>query len=82
VIQLSAAVFAQYARARNPSVLRRTKYRAKRENSIPFKYYRSAIAAIVRYHKRSNDPSVLKEAVQVLEGGSPRLTTGPSAPES
>ena len=66
-IQLSVLVFAQFFRARRMTTLKQSKYPAKKENQIPFKYYRTAIATIIRYHKRNDDTGcVFDEAIVKL----------------
>jgi hypothetical protein len=62
MIQIPVLVFAKYLRNRRTSGLKQVKHAEKKENQIPFKYYRSALAAITRHHKSGNDPSVFKKA--------------------
>jgi hypothetical protein len=62
MIPIPVAVFAKYLRNRLTSGLKQIKYSEKKENQIPFKYYRSAIAAISRHHRSGNDPAVFKQA--------------------
>lgn len=66
-IQLSALVYAKFFRTRRMAGLKPSKYPAKEENHIPFKYYRTAVATIIRYHKKNNDPAVFDEAIAKLE---------------
>lgn len=65
-IQLSALVYAKFFRTRRMAGLKPSKYPAKKENHIPFKYYRTAIATIIRYHKNGNNPAVFDEAIAKL----------------
>ena len=62
MIQIPVSVFAKYLRNRRIAGLKQTKYAEKKENQIPFKYYRSALSAITRYHRNGNDPAVFKKA--------------------
>ena len=66
MIQIPVVVFAKFLRNRRTSELKKIKYPEKRENQIPFKYYRSAIAAITRHHRSGNDPVVFKKAQEEL----------------
>jgi hypothetical protein len=62
MIQIPVLVFARYLRNRRVAGLKQVKHAEKQENQIPFKYYRSALAAITRHHRSGNDPAVLKKA--------------------
>jgi hypothetical protein len=66
MIQIPVLVFARYLRNRRTYGLKQVKYAEKKENQIPFKYYRSAIAAIMRYHRGGNDPIEFKKAREKL----------------
>lgn len=66
MIQIPVSVFARYLRNRRTYGLKQIKYTEKKENQIPFKYYRSAIAAITRYHRCGNDPMEFKKAREKL----------------
>lgn len=67
LIQISALVYAKFFRTRRMAGLKQSKYPAKKENQIPYKYYRPAIAAIIRYHKKNNDPAVFDDAIAKLQ---------------
>jgi hypothetical protein len=47
--------------------LKPTKDKEKQENQIPFKYYRTAIAAISRYHKDDNNRSIFRRTLDQLQ---------------
>jgi hypothetical protein len=66
MIQIPVSVFAKYLRNRRTYKLKQIKYTEKKENQIPFKYYRSAIATITRYHRCGNDPMEFKKAREKL----------------
>ncbi|MCI0562896.1 MAG: hypothetical protein MN733_30820, partial [Nitrososphaera sp.] len=67
MIPVSANVFARYLRTRRLGVLKPIKDKEKEENQIPFKYYRTAIAAISRYHKSDNNRSIFRRALDQLQ---------------
>jgi hypothetical protein len=66
MISLPVSIFVKYLKSKRTAQLRQVKHREKKENQIPFKYYRSAIAAIATYHRNGNDPSVFKNAKKTL----------------
>jgi hypothetical protein len=66
MIQIPVLVFARYLRNRRTYGLKQVKHTEKKENQIPFKYYRSAIAAITRYHRSGNDHTEFKKAREKL----------------
>jgi|GEM_PF-6444729 len=66
MIVLPVSVFVKFLRNKRTAQLRQVKHREKKENQIPFKYYRSAIAAITAYHRSGNKPEVFKTAKKNL----------------
>lgn len=66
MIPLPVSIFVKYLKNKKTAPLRKAKHPEKKENQIPFKYYRSAIAAIIRYHRSGNDPKVFKETKKNL----------------
>lgn len=61
MIQIPVLAFARFWRNKRTTTLKQIKHTEKNENSIPFKYYRTAIAAITRFHKNGNDAAVFKK---------------------
>lgn len=66
MVPIPVLVFARYLRSRRTYGLKQIKYAEKKENQIPFKYYRTAIAAITRYHRSGQNPEEFKRAKEKL----------------
>lgn len=66
MIQIPVLVFARYLRNKRTYGLKQVKHAERKENQIPFKYYRSAISAIIRYHRSGNDPTEFRKTKEKL----------------